>query len=253
MTILVDFIHVLEYLWKAAWCFHQPRDPAMEDWVTTQAQDILHGRVPQVITRIRQLAATTRPGQAASTRRSSARPCPTWTPSSPTWTTPPPWPAGWPIATGVIEGACRHLVDDRMGITGARWGLPGAQAMLWLAPSTPAATWTPTGTTTSSKNTSATTSAATPAASTSQHKTHSKRAAPMSHSSARRRRPAAPRVAVLLGIRALEHQAVRGLIGHRPVPDALGYDENVPARSTTESPPSNSTRKEPSQHRYSSS
>ncbi len=40
--------------------------------------------------------------------------------------------AGWPIATGVIEGACRHLVQDRMGITGARWGLDGAQAMLWL-------------------------------------------------------------------------------------------------------------------------
>jgi hypothetical protein len=39
---------------------------------------------------------------------------------------------GWPIATGVIEGACRHLVQDRMGITGARWGLAGAQAMLWL-------------------------------------------------------------------------------------------------------------------------
>src|SRR5439155_494672 len=39
---------------------------------------------------------------------------------------------GWPIATGVIEGACRHLVQDRMGITGARWGLDGAQAILWL-------------------------------------------------------------------------------------------------------------------------
>ena len=31
-----------------------------------------------------------------------------------------------------VEGACRHLVQDRMGITGARWGLEGAQAMLWL-------------------------------------------------------------------------------------------------------------------------
>jgi hypothetical protein len=40
--------------------------------------------------------------------------------------------SGWPIAAGVIEGACRHLVADRMGITGARWGLDGAQAMLWL-------------------------------------------------------------------------------------------------------------------------
>jgi hypothetical protein len=40
--------------------------------------------------------------------------------------------AGWPIATGVIEGACRHLVADRMGITGARWSTDGAQAILWL-------------------------------------------------------------------------------------------------------------------------
>ncbi len=39
---------------------------------------------------------------------------------------------GYPIATGVIEGACRHLVKDRMGITGARWGLKGAEAILKL-------------------------------------------------------------------------------------------------------------------------
>jgi hypothetical protein len=40
--------------------------------------------------------------------------------------------AGWPIATGVIEGACRHLVGDRLEITGARWGLAGAEAVLTL-------------------------------------------------------------------------------------------------------------------------
>lgn len=39
---------------------------------------------------------------------------------------------GWPIATGVIEGACRHLVKDRMDITGARWRLHGAEAVLTL-------------------------------------------------------------------------------------------------------------------------
>ena len=39
---------------------------------------------------------------------------------------------GWPIATGVIEGACRHLVKDRMDITGARWSLHGAEAILKL-------------------------------------------------------------------------------------------------------------------------
>jgi hypothetical protein len=38
----------------------------------------------------------------------------------------------WPIATGIIEGACRHIVKDRMDITGARWGLEGAEAILKL-------------------------------------------------------------------------------------------------------------------------
>jgi len=40
--------------------------------------------------------------------------------------------AGWPISTGVIEGACRHLVKDRMDITGARWNVPTAEAILKL-------------------------------------------------------------------------------------------------------------------------
>ena len=39
---------------------------------------------------------------------------------------------GWPIATGIVEGACRHLIKDRMDITGARWGLAGAEAVLKL-------------------------------------------------------------------------------------------------------------------------
>ena len=39
---------------------------------------------------------------------------------------------GLPIASGVIEGACRHLVKDRMDVTGARWSLKGAEAVLRL-------------------------------------------------------------------------------------------------------------------------
>ena len=40
--------------------------------------------------------------------------------------------AGFPIGSGVAEGACRHLVKDRMELTGMRWRIPGAQAMLNL-------------------------------------------------------------------------------------------------------------------------
>lgn len=32
----------------------------------------------------------------------------------------------------MIEGTCRYLVKDRMDITGARWGLEGAEAILKL-------------------------------------------------------------------------------------------------------------------------
>ena len=40
--------------------------------------------------------------------------------------------AGFPIATGVIEGVCRHLIKDRMDVTGARWSLKSAEAVLRL-------------------------------------------------------------------------------------------------------------------------
>jgi hypothetical protein len=132
VTIVIDFIHVLEYLWKTAWCFHTPRDPAMEDWVSDRGLDILHGRVSEVITRITQLAEDHPPrpgGEHAKIIRTTLSYLGN---KQPLMDYPAALAAGWPIATGVIEGACRHLVQDRMGITGARWGLDGAQAILWL-------------------------------------------------------------------------------------------------------------------------
>jgi hypothetical protein len=132
IIILIDFIHVLEYLWKTAWCFHQPRDPAIEDWVTAQALDILHGRAGDVTARIRQLASD-HPPQGSEHAKIISRTLSYLTAKQPYLACYPRALAeGWPIATGVIEGACRHLVADRMAITGARWSLPGAQAILWL-------------------------------------------------------------------------------------------------------------------------
>jgi hypothetical protein len=39
---------------------------------------------------------------------------------------------GWPIGTGVVEGACGHLVKDRMEQAGMRWTQDGAQGVLAL-------------------------------------------------------------------------------------------------------------------------
>jgi hypothetical protein len=132
LAIVIDFIHVLEYLWKAAWCFHPPRDPAMEDWVTAQGLDILHGRTGDVIARIGQLAEEHPPRPGGEHAKIIRKTLSYLQNKQAFMDYPRALANGWPIATGVIEGACRHLVQDRMGITGARWGLQGAQAILWL-------------------------------------------------------------------------------------------------------------------------
>jgi hypothetical protein len=131
ITILIDFIHVIGYLWKAAWCFHPARDPAAEDWVTAQGLAILHGRVTEVISRIQAAAAADPPRPGSEHAKIIRTTTGYLAAKAPYLDYPAALANGWPIATGVIEGACRHLVQDRMGITGARWGLPGAQAMLW--------------------------------------------------------------------------------------------------------------------------
>jgi hypothetical protein len=130
-VILIDLIHVLEYLWKAAWAFHEPRDPAIETWTITQALDILHGRAAQVTARIAQLAEDN-PPQHTEHAKNIRKVLHYLRAKQPYLDYPKALAAGWPVATGVIEGACRHLVLDRMGITGARWSTHGAQAILWL-------------------------------------------------------------------------------------------------------------------------
>jgi hypothetical protein len=131
LTILIDLIHVMEYLWKAAWAFHEPRDPAIETWTITQATGILHGRAAEVIARIRQLAGQY-PPQGSEHAKNIKKVLTYLDAKQPYLDYPKALAAGWPVATGVIEGACRHLVKDRMGITGARWSTDGAQAILWL-------------------------------------------------------------------------------------------------------------------------
>lgn len=130
ITIVVDFIHVLEYVWKAAWSFFEPGDPDAEHWVADQARKILDGKAAQVAAGIRRRATTY---GFQGKERDGADACAAYlTAKKPYLDYATALASGWPIATGVIEGACRHLVKDRMDITGARWGLTGAEAILKL-------------------------------------------------------------------------------------------------------------------------
>ena len=130
VTIVVDFVHVLEYLWNATWCFHAARDPAAEQWVHRQATAVLNGHARRVAGQIRRKATNAR---LVPANREIAEEAATYlTRKAPYLDYPTALEHGWPIATGIIEGACRHIVKDRMDLTGARWGLAGAEAVLKL-------------------------------------------------------------------------------------------------------------------------
>ena len=128
VSIVMDFIHVLEYLWKAAHCLHDKNNESIEQWVEKQALKVLRGESDRVARGMKQ-SATKRGLKnreaidkcAGYLQKNRDRLCYGNALSS-----------GFPIASGVIEGACRHLINDRLDITGARWSLQGAEAVLKL-------------------------------------------------------------------------------------------------------------------------
>jgi len=127
-TIVMDFIHVLEYLWKAAWCFFDKGDEDVEQWIAEKAVNILKGKCSQVAKGLR-ISATKR----KITDRVNIDKCADYLlKNKERLQYGEALNSGFPIASGVIEGACRHLINDRLDITGARWSLQGAEAVLKL-------------------------------------------------------------------------------------------------------------------------
>src|SRR5512136_370381 len=130
VTLVVDFIHVLEYLWDAAWCLFAEGDKEAERWVTERAFAILQGRSSDVAAGIRR-SATLRKLQP--NERVGIDACADYLIAKRSMLRYDRYlRQGLPIATGVIEGACRHLIVDRLDITGARWSVEGAEAILRL-------------------------------------------------------------------------------------------------------------------------
>jgi hypothetical protein len=128
--LVLDLVHVLEHLRAAAWCFHARDDPAAEDWVAVQALAVLAGRAGQVTASLTAQAAQ---GGLTESQQSGVRECVRYLTNNIEYLRyDQALTSGWPIATGVIEGACRHLIGDRLDIAGSRWGVEGAEAILRL-------------------------------------------------------------------------------------------------------------------------
>jgi hypothetical protein len=127
---ILDLLHVTSRLWKAARLFHPTDLSAAEAFVQEQAGKILQGRVKSVIHALRSRA--TRRGLGAAHRRSLAVICNYFTKNRDRMRYDEYLRYGYPIASGVIEGACRHVVKDRLERTGMSWTSSGAQALLHL-------------------------------------------------------------------------------------------------------------------------
>ncbi len=129
LTVIVDVIHVVEYLWDAGRVFY-PSGWQLEDWVRVRLVEILRGNAGYVAGGMRR-SATLR--SLTSADRKPVDACANYLLTYGPYLKYDDYLAkGFPIATGVIEGACRHLVKDRMQVTGARWSLTGAEAVLRL-------------------------------------------------------------------------------------------------------------------------
>lgn len=130
IAVVCDFVHVLEHIWAAAWCFFDEGDPIAEAWVRSRATSVLEGKARAVAEGILRRASSER---LSKRKRKNADERAKYLANKAGYLDyPKALAAGWPIATGVIEGACRYLVADRMDITGARWSPEGAEAVLRL-------------------------------------------------------------------------------------------------------------------------
>jgi hypothetical protein len=129
-TLVLDFIHASEYLWKVANALLGETSAARIPWMAQKTLLMLSGQTDQLITEFRLMTQTadvsdTLLAQLNHTANYFERNLPYM--DYPTYLA-----KGWPIASGVIEGACRHFVKDRCELSGMRWSQNGAESLLRL-------------------------------------------------------------------------------------------------------------------------
>jgi len=124
---ILDIIHVSGYVWKVAKVFHSHKEH-QEAFAQDRLLRILRGEVSGVVTGMRRMA--TQRGLTGDALEEVNTACNYFEKNAHRMRYDKYLEAGYPIASGVIEGACRHVIKDRMEQGGMRWTLAGAEAML---------------------------------------------------------------------------------------------------------------------------
>jgi hypothetical protein len=129
-NLLLDFIHANEYLWKVANSLLGESSELRTEWVAKQTLHMLSGQTEQIITEFRRLAQDAQ--HTSAQREKLIKTANYFERNLPYMDYSTYLAQGWPIASGVIEGACRHFVKDRFELSGMRWTQDGAENLLHL-------------------------------------------------------------------------------------------------------------------------
>jgi hypothetical protein len=127
---ILDLMHAIPRLWEAAHVFHSEGSKEASAFVRERLHRVLSGDVAGVVHGLRYLGTVR--GLKGAHRQRLCKACDFLKANEHRMRYSEYLKAGYPIATGVIEGACRHVIKDRMERAGMRWQVPGAQAMLEL-------------------------------------------------------------------------------------------------------------------------
>jgi len=125
---ILDLLHVTPRLWEAAHLFHREGSADAVAFVRGRLDRVLTGRVTGVVGGLRQMG--TKRGLGGAKRKRLATICGYLAKNARRMRYDEYLAKGYPIASGVIEGACRHYVKDRLERAGMHWTRVGAQAML---------------------------------------------------------------------------------------------------------------------------
>lgn len=133
-TLVLDIIHATEYLWAAANALLGERHPDRTAWIRRHLEQVLRGQTAAVITALEAAAPAATATQRAAVDQMDQvhQTVGYYRRNLPFMRYDAYLAQGWPIGTGVVEGACGHLVKDRMEQAGMRWTHDGAQAVLDL-------------------------------------------------------------------------------------------------------------------------
>lgn len=128
-SVVLDIIHVSEYVCEAAAALYGQRPgDKKEKWIEKTLSLVLHGKAAEAVASMRRMVRTRWPTPNA---RSQLHKTIKYFENHMHMMRYDHYLAmGYPIATGIVEGACGSLVKDRMDNAGARWTAKGAQAVL---------------------------------------------------------------------------------------------------------------------------